>query len=83
MRHTDTPVQLVVPMADRYVTPALLDGLENWASLVWRRESDAGHWIIATHSDQIATWVREVVVFVEEGSEADDLSRSRIADRTR
>jgi pimeloyl-ACP methyl ester carboxylesterase len=83
MRHTDTPVQLVVPMADRYVTPALLDGLENWSSLVWRRESEAGHWIIATHSDQIAQWVREVVVFVEEGSEADDLSRSRITDRTR
>jgi pimeloyl-ACP methyl ester carboxylesterase len=83
MRHTGTPVQLVVPLADRYVTPALIDGLENWASLVWRRESDAGHWIIATHSDQIAKWIHEVVVFVEEGSEADDLSRSRITGLSR
>jgi pimeloyl-ACP methyl ester carboxylesterase len=83
MRHTDTPVQLVVPMADRYVTPALLDGLENWSSLVWRRESEAGHWIIRTHPDQVARWVREVVAFVEEGSEADDLARSRIVDQTR
>ena len=81
-RHTDTPVQLVVPMADRYVTPALLDGLEDWSSLVWRRESDAGHWIIRTHADQIAKWVREVVAFVEDGTEADDLSRSRIQDQT-
>jgi pimeloyl-ACP methyl ester carboxylesterase len=83
MRYTDTPVQLVVPMADRYVTPPLLDGLENWSSLVWRRESDAGHWIIRTHPDQVAKWVHEVIAFVEEGSEADDLSRSRIQDQTR
>jgi pimeloyl-ACP methyl ester carboxylesterase len=82
-RHTDTPVQLVVPLADRYVTPALLDGLENWASLTWRRESDAGHWIIQTHSDLIAQWIREVIVFVEEGVEADDLFRSRVTDQTR
>jgi pimeloyl-ACP methyl ester carboxylesterase len=83
MKYTDTPVQLVVPMADRYVTPALLDGLENWSSLVWRRESDAGHWVIRTHPDQIARWVHEVITFVEEGTEADELSRSRIAGQTR
>ena len=83
MRRTDTPVQLVVPRADRYVTPALLDGLENWSSLVWRRESDAGHWIIRTHPEQIAKWVLEVIAFVEEGTEADDLSRSRMTDPTR
>ena len=82
-RYTDTPVQLVVPMADRFVTPALLDGLENWSSLVWRRESDAGHWIIRTHPDQIARWVHEVIAFVEEGTEAVELSRSRIADQRR
>jgi pimeloyl-ACP methyl ester carboxylesterase len=81
MRHTDTPVQLVVPRADRYVTPALLDGLEHWSSLVWRRESDAGHWIIRTHPEQITKWVREVIDFVEEGIETDDLSRSRVAGR--
>jgi pimeloyl-ACP methyl ester carboxylesterase len=81
-RYTDTPVQLVVPLADRYVTPALLNGLENWSSLVWRRESDAGHWIIRTHPDQVARWVREVIAFVEEGSEADDLARSRVQDQT-
>jgi hypothetical protein len=65
------------------VTPALLDGLENWSSLVWRRESDAGHWIIRTHPEQIAQWVREVIDFVEEGTETDDLARSRMADQTR
>jgi pimeloyl-ACP methyl ester carboxylesterase len=77
-RYTETPVQIIVPMADRYVTPPLLDGLENWASMVWRRESDAGHWIIRTHPDDVATWVREVVAFVEDGSEATDLARCRV-----
>jgi pimeloyl-ACP methyl ester carboxylesterase len=83
MGYTETPVQLVVPMADRYVTPPLLDGLENWSSLVWRRESVAGHWIIRTHPDQVAQWVHEVIAFVEGGSETDDLSRSRIQGQTR
>jgi pimeloyl-ACP methyl ester carboxylesterase len=77
-RYTETPVQIIVPTADRYVTPPLLDGLENWSSMVWRRESDAGHWIIRTHPDDVATWVRQVVAYVEEGSEATDLARSRV-----
>jgi len=77
-KFTDTPVQIIVPMADRYVTPALLDGLEKWSALVWRRQSDAGHWIIRTHPDQVARWVGEVIAFVEDGSETDDLARSRL-----
>jgi pimeloyl-ACP methyl ester carboxylesterase len=80
-RFTDTPVQIIIPMADRYVTPPLLSGLEKWSALVWRRESDAGHWIIRTHPDQVAKWVRQVIAFVEEGSEADDLARSRVRDQ--
>ena len=79
-RFTDTPVQIIVPMADRYVTPALLGGLEKWSAVVWRRESDAGHWIIRTHPDQVARWVHEVIAFVEEGVEVDDLARSRVRD---
>jgi pimeloyl-ACP methyl ester carboxylesterase len=75
---TETPVQIIVPLADRYVTPPLLDGLETWSSLVWRREADAGHWIIRTHPEQVATWIGEVVAYVEDGSEADDLARSRV-----
>jgi pimeloyl-ACP methyl ester carboxylesterase len=77
-KYTETPVQIIVPIGDRYVTPPLLDGLETWSSLVWRRESGAGHWIIRTHPEQVAAWVRQVIAFVEEGSEADDLARARI-----
>ncbi|MGA2931563.1 MAG: alpha/beta fold hydrolase [Acidimicrobiales bacterium] len=68
--HTDVPVQLIVPMRDRYVTPALLDGLEEWTSLMWRRPVDAGHWVIRSNPDGVAVWVREVVAFVEDGIES-------------
>jgi pimeloyl-ACP methyl ester carboxylesterase len=77
-KHSETPVQIIVPMADRYVTPALLEGLEDWAALVWRRESDAGHWIIRTHPEQVAAWVREIIAFVDDGSETDDMARCRV-----
>jgi pimeloyl-ACP methyl ester carboxylesterase len=77
-RHTGTPVQLIVPMKDRYVTPALLDGLEEWAITVWRRPVAAGHWVIRVQPALIARWVGEVIDFVETGSEAPDLAACRI-----
>jgi len=76
--HTGVPVQLVVPRRDRYVTPALLDGLEEWTSLLWRRPADAGHWVIRTRPDDVARWVGEVVAYVEEGNEAVDLRQCRV-----
>jgi pimeloyl-ACP methyl ester carboxylesterase len=78
-RHTDTPVQIIVPMKDRYVTPALTEGLEAWSSLTWRREVDAGHWVIRTHAPELATWVGELIDFVAEGREAPELARCRVA----
>jgi pimeloyl-ACP methyl ester carboxylesterase len=77
--HTDTPVQLVVPLRDRYVTPALLEGLEEWASLMWRREVDAGHWVIRAQPAEVCRWVREAVAFVEDGTESSDLRHGRVA----
>ena len=56
--HTDTPVQIIVAKRDRYVTPALLSGLDSWSPTVWKREVDAGHWVIRTHPAEIAAWVR-------------------------
>lgn len=64
-RHTDVPVQLVIPLRDRYVTPALLDGLEDWASEMQPRPVDAGHWVVRTHPDIIAGAIRDFVNYVE------------------
>ena len=77
-RRTDVPVQLLVPLRDRYVSPALLSGLETWTSLMWRRPVGAGHWVIRTNPDDVARWVREVVAYVEDGTETPDLRRWRV-----
>jgi pimeloyl-ACP methyl ester carboxylesterase len=76
--HTDVPVQLIVPTRDRYVSPPLLEGLEEWASLMWRRPVDGGHWLIRTDPDDVARWVREVVEGVECGTEPECLHRLRV-----
>ena len=78
VRHTDVPVQLVIPLRDRYVTPALLDGLEDWTSRMWRRPVDAGHWVIRTSPDLIASAVKELVAFVDQGVESPILRLSLI-----
>jgi pimeloyl-ACP methyl ester carboxylesterase len=77
--HTETPVQLIVPEKDRYVTPALLDGLESWASTMWRRDVDAGHWVVRSQPAHVAQWIREVIAFTVDGTESPDLEACRIA----
>ena len=77
-RHTDVPVQLIVPRQDRYVTPALLDGLETWATTLWRRDVEGGHWIIRSNPGDVAEWVRELIRFAADGTESPDLARWRV-----
>jgi pimeloyl-ACP methyl ester carboxylesterase len=77
-KRTDTPVQIIVPTKDHYITPSLLDGLEAWSSLVWRRDVAAGHWIIHTHPVEVARWIGQVITFVENGTEAEELDRCRM-----
>jgi pimeloyl-ACP methyl ester carboxylesterase len=76
---TDVPVQLIVPLHDRFVGPALLEGLEDWASVMWQRPADAGHWVIRTHPDEVAQWVREVIEAVESRVDPESLRRLRVA----
>jgi pimeloyl-ACP methyl ester carboxylesterase len=78
-KRTDTPVQIIVPTMDRYITPSLLEGLEAWSPLTWRRDVDAGHWIIQTHPGEIAAWVGQVVDFVEDGLDSEDLARCLVS----
>lgn len=68
-RHTDVPVQLLIPLRDRYVTPAMLDGLEEWTSEIWRRPVDAGHWVIRTNPDFVASAVHDIVAHVQTRTE--------------
>lgn len=75
---TETPVQIVVPLHDRYIMPALLEGLEEWSSAVWRREVHAGHWVIRTDPVLIADAVRQMAAFAEHGTEDEELARWRL-----
>jgi len=77
-RRTDVPVQILIPARDRYVTPELLDGLENWGERVWRRTVEGGHWAIRANPVAVARAVQELVDYVEEGAETEGLRRARL-----
>lgn len=64
---TPIPVQLLIPVGDRYVTPALLDGMERVAPDLVRREIGGGHWIPRSKPDLVARLVAEHVAAVEAG----------------
>ncbi len=54
---TSLPVQLVVPLRDRYVTPSLLRDVHRFAADLTRVEVDAGHWVARSHPDELASYV--------------------------
>lgn len=60
-RRTDVPVLLVTLAGDRYVTPVLLEDLEQWAPNLTRATLDARHWAPRTHPDEVAALVAEHV----------------------
>lgn len=77
-RASDVPVQLVVPVRDRYVPPTLLTGLERFAPVVWRRPVDAGHWVVRSHPGLVAASVAEVVGHVEGTRPSEALEALRV-----
>lgn len=54
---TRVPVQLIVPTGDRFVTKALLEGLDEIAERLRRREVDAGHWVVRSRPADLARWI--------------------------
>lgn len=56
-RTAQCPVQLIVPLQDRYVGQWLFEGLERWAARLYRREIDAPHWVLLTQPERIAKWI--------------------------
>ncbi len=64
-RTTDVPVQLLVATDDRFVTPALLDGIEQHVSDLRRRDVAGGHWLPVVEPERFAGWVAEHVRSVE------------------
>lgn len=64
-RSTDVPVLLVVATGDRFVTPALLDGMDRHASELYRIDVPGGHWLPLAEPERFAEWVRDHVWAVE------------------
>ncbi|KWF37710.1 alpha/beta fold hydrolase [Burkholderia pseudomultivorans] len=54
-RHAQAPVQILVPVRDRYVTPEMTVDLDRWLGEHVREEIDGAHWIVLRNPDLIAS----------------------------
>ena len=78
LRQTEVPVQLLVPTNDKFVTTALVESCYPYAHNVWRRDIDAQHWVVQSHSEWVANCVSEFVEFAETGRENPGLAKARV-----
>ncbi|QKM56321.1 putative oxidoreductase EphD [Burkholderia glumae] len=53
-RYAQAPVQILVPLRDRYVTPALSENLERWLGVHERELFEASHWTVLREAALIA-----------------------------
>jgi NAD(P)-dependent dehydrogenase (short-subunit alcohol dehydrogenase family)/pimeloyl-ACP methyl ester carboxylesterase len=63
--HAHTPVQLITPLGDAFLSEQLYDDLESWAPRLTRRTIPAKHWVPRTRPDQLASCITEFVNSVE------------------
>lgn len=77
-RHTEVPVQLIVPTRDRYVGQQLFQQLSLWAPRLWRRDVTAGHWQLLAEPTQLGRWIDEFVSFLENGEATPELQRAAL-----
>ncbi|MDR8014655.1 alpha/beta fold hydrolase [Ectopseudomonas guguanensis] len=70
-RSTRLPVQLIVPLNDRFVRPQLFADLQRWAPLLTRREVRAGHWQLLAEPTALAGWLRDYVNGLERRQSTD------------
>jgi pimeloyl-ACP methyl ester carboxylesterase len=54
-----TRTLLIVPTKDRFVTPALTRAAQNWCDDLTVKTVPAGHWVIKTHPEITAAWIKE------------------------
>ncbi|SOZ35129.1 alpha/beta fold hydrolase [Cupriavidus neocaledonicus] len=77
-RPADAPVQLIVPLHDRYVTPAVTEGMHAWTSQLWRRAVPAQHWLPLADPAGFAAMVGEFVGHIEGATASAALQASRL-----
>ncbi|MCQ4211611.1 SDR family oxidoreductase [Streptomyces longispororuber] len=64
--YAHTPVQLITPLGDAFLSPKLYDQLELWAPRLTRRTLPAKHWVPRTRPDQLTAWIGEFVTANED-----------------
>ncbi|NDU77406.1 SDR family oxidoreductase [Actinomadura sp. DSM 109109] len=76
---TDVPVQLIVPVKDRYGSPSLLLSARGPVERLYVRRAPAGHWVARSHPDLVARWIGEFVEHIDGGPETPALAHARAA----
>jgi pimeloyl-ACP methyl ester carboxylesterase len=59
------PVQLIVPLQDRFISPGYYESAERYARSLRRRSIQASHWVPREQPDLISQWIAEFVEEVE------------------
>ncbi|MEU6978400.1 MULTISPECIES: SDR family oxidoreductase [unclassified Streptomyces] len=59
--YAHTPVQLITPTGDAFLSERLYDDLADWVPDLTRRTLPAKHWVPRTRPDQLASWITEFV----------------------
>ncbi|MFD1560701.1 alpha/beta fold hydrolase [Paraburkholderia silviterrae] len=62
-RRTQVPVQFIVPRLDRYVTPALSEGVAQWLGRYRREVIDAAHWCVLRDAPLIAMRIERFIAW--------------------
>ncbi|KVU30843.1 short-chain dehydrogenase [Burkholderia ubonensis] len=76
-RYAHAPVQAIVPLGDKYVSPALSENLSRWVPQYYRREVAAGHWLPLADPARFAGLAQQLIDAVERGAEPPALANAR------
>ncbi|WP_323120030.1 SDR family oxidoreductase [Burkholderia alba] len=76
-RYAQAPVQVIVPLRDKYVSPALSEDLSRWVPRYYRRTVAARHWLPIADPDRFAALAHELIDAVDTGVEPPALARAR------
>ncbi|OJA39685.1 short chain dehydrogenase [Burkholderia ubonensis] len=76
-RYAHAPVQTIVPLGDKYVSPVLSENLSRWVPQYYRREVAAGHWLPLADPARFAGLAQQLIDAVERGAEPPALANAR------
>lgn len=79
--YAHTPVQLITPLGDTFLSERLYDELELWVPQLTRRTLAAKHWIPRSRPDQLVAWITDFVTSVEGGRPEGVTATGKYADR--